>query len=324
MLAQRRKVVIGDEEFRTPMLVPSFSSKGFPEVRKTIQTMSEHITDEVLVSSYDLYYKFIKQGKHIHFPTMVFLDSGGYEAGIGLDFVDLYKENYDPNDWKVDFHKEVLSKWDFNIPTAVISYDNPNRRSSTQVQINRAKALFKKYPEGAKEFLIKATAENGPYINIDEIIDCRYQFSDFDVLGLTDKELGPSLLVRMKNIAKLRRSLDEIGLDIPIHIFGSLDPISSPLYFLAGADIFDGLTWLRYAYYDGMAVYKENYCASQISIARKDVIMEGMIWIANYSYLQDLQMEMKRFLLENSFDVFTHNKLLFQTSYEALLEEIGE
>ncbi len=49
----------------------------------------------------------------------------------------------------------------------------------------------------------------------------------------------------MQNIAKLRKALDKAGLNIPLHVFGSLDTVTTPLYFLAGADIFDGLTWLR-------------------------------------------------------------------------------
>ena len=86
------------------------------------------------------------------------------------------------------------------------------------------------------------------------MIKHRHELSHFSIIGFTEKELGPSLLKRMTAIARVRRALKEVNLDLPIHVFGSLDTISTPLYFLAGADIFDGLTWLRYAFRDGVRI----------------------------------------------------------------------
>jgi hypothetical protein len=41
----------------------------------------------------------------------------------------------------------------------------------------------------------------------------------------------------MLNIAKLPLALDQAGMrKIPLHIFGALDPLSSALYFMAGAE----------------------------------------------------------------------------------------
>jgi hypothetical protein len=45
----------------------------------------------------------------------------------------------------------------------------------------------------------------------------------------------------MLNIAKLPLALDQAGMrKIPLHIFGALDPLSSALYFMAGAE-----SWVR-------------------------------------------------------------------------------
>ena len=38
--AKRRALTLNDKEWRTPLLIPSFSSKGFPEVAKTIEYCS--------------------------------------------------------------------------------------------------------------------------------------------------------------------------------------------------------------------------------------------------------------------------------------------
>ena len=70
----------------------------------------------------------------------------------------------------------------------------------------------------------------------------------FDIVGVTEREIGESIHDRLVNIARLRKSLNAAEVTIPIHVFGGLDPLLTPLYFAAGAEIFDGLGWLRYAY----------------------------------------------------------------------------
>ena len=46
----------------------------------------------------------------------------------------------------------------------------------------------------------------------------------------------------------LRDALSEIGSHLPIHVFGTITPGAVLAYFLCGADVFDGLNWLRFAY----------------------------------------------------------------------------
>jgi hypothetical protein len=61
MLAKRRSLMHnGREVDRTPLLVPSFSSKGFPDVDKIIKYSSELIAGVALISAYDLHYDKIK------------------------------------------------------------------------------------------------------------------------------------------------------------------------------------------------------------------------------------------------------------------------
>ena len=58
-------------------------------------------------------------------------------------------------------------------------------------------------------------------------------------------------------IYQLRRLLDHAGVESPIHVFGELDPLYTPLYFAAGGEMFDGLGWLRYTYREGVAVHRD-------------------------------------------------------------------
>ena len=65
MLAKRRGFYRdGKEVIRTPLLLPSFSSKGFPEVKEIILATSERIEGPCLVSAYDLYHGKIEDLSH--------------------------------------------------------------------------------------------------------------------------------------------------------------------------------------------------------------------------------------------------------------------
>jgi hypothetical protein len=127
----------------------------------------------------------------------------------------------------------------------------------------------------------------------------------------------------MHNIAKIRKALDGAGLATPIHIFGSLDTVSTPLYFLAGADIFDGLTWLRFAYRDGHTMYMRDYAVSEFESKFPDKTANVRILIDNLLYLQSLQSEMTRFLNERSFAEFKFNREVFERYFKDLSAKLG-
>jgi hypothetical protein len=64
MLAARRRFKLKDGSIaRTPLLLPSFSSKTFQDERvsEIIECTAQMITDEMLISAYDLYYGEIKK-----------------------------------------------------------------------------------------------------------------------------------------------------------------------------------------------------------------------------------------------------------------------
>ena len=204
------------------------------------------------------------------------------------------------------------------IPSAfssiIVSYDNGNeRRSKIKNQIARASKLFNCYPNALHDFLVKSSsAEKG--LNVSEVIDNIPAMSDFHIIGLTEKELGSSLIDRMKNIAEIRKALNAAKNNAPLHIFGCLDPISTVLYFLAGAEIFDGLTWLRFSYYNGLCVYRDNYNVLKERSNNPDVNNFYASHIDNVTYLRNLQGEMRTFLkesreksIEEALKSFKHN-----------------
>ena len=320
MLATKRDINInGVTVAQTPAIVPSFSSKGFPEVAKIIESLSSIITESALVSAYDLSHGFIETPPH--YPEYLILDSGGYECGKDMELSDIRSNNYEPAEWALDLLKVQLDKWSAPQPTLAVSYDHPKQRVSLNDQIARARELFENRNFG-RELLIKPISNTSSRIDISEVLSHIYEFRDFDVIGFTEKELGFSIFDRMKKIAKVRMAMENAGIKIPIHIFGSLDTISTPLYFIAGADIFDGLTWLRYSYSNGEAVYQKNAAALKYGIHINDDDIDPKVWFDNYQAMVDLQFSMKRYLKEQTFEPFGRHAEFFKQAYGKLQAEI--
>jgi queuine/archaeosine tRNA-ribosyltransferase len=313
----------------TPLLLPSFSSKALQNesVTQIIQYMAQTISDEVLISAYDLHYHRVKYKKIASFASAVFLDSGGYEATKDLDLSDVGDKEYRPRPWRQKQLDQTLTEaWDFGFPTVLVSYDSPHAKAKIDRQISRAKKLFKRSPGANSELLLKTESKKQAHLNIDEVISHKHDLAAFDIIGVTEKELGKSTLERMTNIAKLRQALTSVDCHSPIHIFGSLDTVSSPLYFMAGADIFDGLTWLRYAFHEGYTLYKHDYGAKNLGISLEDFRVNGMTWNDNLRYLFKMKEDMRKFLLKWDFDEFRNNGPLFKalnTEFEAKLRELS-
>jgi hypothetical protein len=321
MLANRRSLRLNGLEIeRTPLLVPSFSSKGFPEVAGIIKLAEEFIEGPMLVSAYDLHYEHI--AGPFAAPALIFLDSGGYEAGKDADFSDLaeYQEIAQP--WTREYHQAILRSWESNEPTVMISYDHPRDRMSVASQISQALQLPAKR-NTLREILLKPETVTQRFLDIDQIAPHVHQLAQFDIIGITEKEIGSSILDRMKNVARLRIELNKAGLNTPIHVFGSLDPLSTPLYFVAGADIFDGLTWLRFGYRDGESIYRQNFGALTLGVNTKAHMIDARCWVSNYYYLMDLELEMRRFLKDHKFGAFKHHGSLIEQSFLTMAEAVG-
>lgn len=300
---------LGDT-IETPLLVSSFSSKGSrfkeskkygtqSEVPEIIKSVSDFITGSALISAFDLKYYLGSakdlQKKYNLSPAILFIDSGGYETLEDYDLTEVLKHPIKSQTWNLEYYENELMKLPANIPAVIISYDNgKDKRLSLKKQIERATKLFDKHPKQLNDFLIKSSKKTDPELDFNEISDNLSLLKKFNIIGITEKELGSSLLQRIQNIELLRTELDKIGCLSPIHIFGNLDPITSVLYFLAGAEIFDGLTWQRYAFYNGMSLYKSNCNVFESRITQKDMLNDFTIMTQNIIYLQRLREEMKK------------------------------
>ncbi len=99
--------------------------------------------------------------------------------------------------------------------------------------------------------------------------------------------------------------------------------MTTPMYFLSGADIFDGLTWLRFAYHNGYTMYKQNYGALKLGVQTKAHMIDGRCWFNNYYYIKELELEMRRYLIEANYECFSHHRDLFRSALESVVEAVG-
>jgi hypothetical protein len=282
----------------TPLIVPSFSSRGFSDVKTIYKLTRDYISDISLISAYDIYYEL--QGVDINASNVIFIDSGGYEtkpikSSINSDDVYALRDNYNLRHWSRELYETVIDNLQVLSQIAVVSYDDFNNYEATLSQINVAQSFFQKYPDYASIFLLKPENSKFQVINIDNLLKDAHHLNFFSVLGITEKELGSSILERCCNLLKIRSTLNEQNIHIPIHILGCLDPILIISYFLCGADIFDGLAWLRYAFVKGLTLYSSTAAVTQAEWNYTDKERDEIYSIKNLNSLIDLSRTMHKF-----------------------------
>jgi hypothetical protein len=208
----------------------------------------------------------------------LFLDSGTIEYNK-------YKNIGIHEEWNIDLYMEYLENIEREKAVILVNYDTMD---NIEKQISLAEASFKE--SFISDFLIRSNKENDE-IDLVEFADNIDGIKKFDIIGLTEKELGKNYLRRCQNLINLRIILNENNLNKPIHIFGCLDPLSIYLYFLCGADIFDGLTWIKMSYNEQFAIYRNNhsllneYFEFSYSESFKIMLIDNLNYLKNFQKL---------------------------------------
>lgn len=299
----------------TPLLIPAFSSNiSFFEKKIELQelydTTKETTIFTSLISAYDLYYGKLSYDR-ILYSDLTFIDSGNYEY--------LNQEN-DEIEWTLDLYLEVLGKLE---PTSTISIISFDKYSSYKEQLKIAYDIFDRYPDSIHDFLLKPEKIpkdiNKQIWNFDQLKGFVEEIENFDIIGITDKDLGFTLYERCKNLIDLRSLL---GPEKPIHIFGCDDPLTVLLYTFLGGDIFDGTVWIRYYFWSGYAMYLKNY--SLISSSWTDNIAYNNIEAItkNLNQMRRFQSDLHQFINTNNFDDINIDKKIIQ-NIKKILNELG-
>jgi hypothetical protein len=306
VVAQRRMIKVGSfGAIETPLLVPSFSSKAAGDIVDVFQLFQKYIPMSYLISAYDIHYTPKPQVLQpiAPYPKLVILDSGGYEAAKDAEVVGPYYGAHEPRPWDEVSFAKVIDGWDNGVPTALVNYDHPNVRLSLKTQIENSIEFFRDKPGFAKTFLIKPESVQNFHISVEAITKEASSIAAFDILGLTERELGSTFVERVRNVRRVREVLSKNNVNIPIHVFGNLDPITSPIYFAAGADIFDGLNWLRYSMLEGGLEYLALYTARTLP-DKADGPAYARICRKNLDVLEKLRRNLLAFAETGSFASF--------------------
>lgn len=303
-VSKTRTLRYGDRKLRTPLLLPSFSSRApikkvgaalsEEEINTYLAQIGEDVIGPALISAFDLYHKNIPMPdpEALSFgATPTFVDSGGYEN---------YTLTNDKEKITEERYFQVLRKWPESLPIVAVNFDCENGDLGNQIQsaLNLPVAS-----SSGKLLLLKPERDNETGLTSGDLAPLIAQIpahvatlSGLSAIGLTEKEAGQSFVQRVAQIMSLRATLDDSGLsEMPIHVFGGLDPLRTFYYFLAGADIFDGTSWLRFAFEKGQAVYLD----AQTSVQYPDEDIELAEWFIrrqNLAGIVQMQINMRSFL----------------------------
>lgn len=209
----------------------------------------------------------------------------------------------------------MLDGWPASPPLVAVTYDNPaDAPLPVADQVQRGAQMRDRWPQHACELLLKPGPPGG-FLETASIKLHAEEIAKFAVVGVTEKECGSSMAGRIRFLAELRSIIDAFNPHVPIHVFGGLDPAMTPLYFWAGADIFDGLTWLRYGYRSGHSFYAQAH----ITIEMPDADIDDAVWTMrqrNYREMTDLQVMLQRFLGSGDVGVFGSEGARLRLAYE--------
>ncbi len=227
----------------TPLIAPSFSSRGFLHISDIWEEFRHKLYGVCLVSSFDVAGGRIPVGV-ADMVNVVILDSGLYETKKGwIDSGDRHTPSSAP-DWTREQYHEVVNSIGEGGNTMLINFDHIG---ALEDQIERASEDFSLAHHTASDFLVKPT-DSAELVNIPKLSQHLDALKQFDAIGITARESGDSFLKKCRSIVMLRDMLNDAGLNTPIHVFGAINPYEVLTYFFCGADIFDGLNWLRLAF----------------------------------------------------------------------------
>lgn len=328
-----------------PLVVPSFSSKGFDYFSKkrgskthyfseatiALESLGSFLDESYLLSAYDLHHQhFRKPERYFKNTALLLLDSGGYEMAPEFDSSEpkMTPVRDLPPFTRDDYVTllQTLNKKHSRIPFVIANFDWGTREHPYKEQIRDARKLFREFPDWSTNFILKPCRPRSTVVHVNDVVPIVPELRKFDVIGITEKELGKNLIDRLKRLVKLRIALSAQDVDAPIHVWGGLDPIVTPLYFFAGADIFDGISWLRYAYHEGVAVNREarsvlngNLTVSHdhsIALAQNDNLVE----------MQGLATSMRAFASSETpnFDMFDSRGELFEKAHRTMKAKIPQ
>ena len=281
----------------TPLMIPSFSSCGFPQVADIYDGMKDKLYGVCLVSALDLASGCIPADVTDE-VNLVLIDSGMYEAKNSICARGGHCPPGTQTHWPRQQYLEIAGGIDGGANVILVNYD---RAETLQQQITLASEDFAHAPRAASDFLVKPEFPSG-LVNVAKLAKHAGELEQFDIVGITAREAGDSLVKRCRAVVMLRNALGDAGLDTPIHIFGAINPMEVLTYFFCGADVFDGLNWLRLAFrkHGSIAIGEAAFEGLNSNLDDCDLRMDERI--SNLRFLYRLQESLHRYCLTHDLE----------------------
>jgi hypothetical protein len=324
------------------LLVPSISSKGFPvddeglsETAQVLRLVAPDLGHSLLVSAYDAHYRHLPDvddllGKDhasslYGIPTLLVVDSGGYELSADFEAGEVSRGPRTAKEFSRDDHRGVLAALPHDREILAVTFDDQRVQQPTlDEQLAFGRELAADFPHLQIDILVKP-AGRAKTIDTAKVLAIADDLRRFAVVGFTEKELGRTVIEKLVTLATIRRGFDQAGVRTPIHVFGGLDPVMTTLYFMCGAEIFDGLSWLRYAFHEDLAIHEAERAVLVGDIESKEHSLTAQRHVSNILYLQKLQGRLERWAAEPAdFAILGPYADRFRETFELVQARLGE
>jgi len=238
--------------FLTPIYVPSFSSYGDADVVRRSLAVLRSVKDAApasakgfLFSAHDLASSVRTGGvldgqleELLKGWSLWWLDNGAFE-----------QDNLGLPGWREEDIENIVRRFRPSVAVAFEYVARDAALSSLEDSIRLALRSAQRLKDLVESVVLLVRPHPGSdlapllqTLDLAQLLDP----NGFDVLGVPESSLGSTLDVRLGAIKALRTQLDKVREPKALHIFGASDPTCLMGYTLAGADIFDGLSWSRY------------------------------------------------------------------------------
>jgi queuine/archaeosine tRNA-ribosyltransferase len=221
---------MGGATHYAPIIIPSVSSiKTNLSVLDYLKVLVYFKHPYFLISAYDIYCSDLSDQKKIFNllktarkqKQIIVIDSGGYESFWN-----------DDKKWNRKKYLKVMEKVDCDF---AFSFDY-----KTKLKLGKLREEAKKI-SGTVVPIIHSVNSKDLINRIKEFINLTNPF----MIAIPERELGQGLIERAKNLRKINLFLKNSKSGCHIHLLGTGNPLSILIYFLSGADSFDGLEWCQ-------------------------------------------------------------------------------
>ncbi len=269
-------------EVGTPLITPSFSSRRFPYVSDIWEELRHKLYGICLVSAFDIAGGHIPAGA-ADMVNVVILDSGPYEANNQCMERNGSDAPESSVNWTREQYREVVKSISDRDNILLVNFDHVG---CMEDQIGGATEDFSLLSHIASDFLVKPL-DGAQGVNIPRLGRHLEALEQFDVIGITAREVGNSFLNRCSSIVMLRDLLNDASLDMPIHVFGAINPYEVLAYF--------GLNWLRLAYRRHGSIPIDELAMEELKWNLTEMDLQTSAWTGNLGFLYWLQAAMQRY-----------------------------